>query len=290
MSALASAIGRPVRRTAPLFRSWQGAVGLVGSIVIIGLALLGPLIAPHSTTAPLAAPFSPPSGSYPLGTDQLGRDVLSRLLAGGLRLVLITAGATVAAYLIGTSLGLLAGYNRGRTDGIVMRALDVVLSFPPILLLLVLAAGAGPGIATIIPGVIAVNVPGIARVVRSAALEIVGQPFVEAAMLRGESTVAILRRELFPNITGALLADAGPRFSGSIILVAGLNYLAIGVSPPTPDWGAMIFENRTGMTIQPWAVVAPAVLIIFLVLCLNLLGEGLARARGVARRTEGVMA
>jgi peptide/nickel transport system permease protein len=261
-------------------RSLEGAVGLCGTSIVLLIAALGPLLSPQSTTVPQGPPYAPPSGEFLLGTDQLGRDVLSRALSGGLRLIVITVLAIAVAYAIGAALGLFAGYNRGRADGIVMRILDVVLSFPPILLLLLLAAGAGAGLGTMVPGAILVNVPGIARIARSATLEVVSQPFVEAAVLRGERLRAILRREILPNISGALIADAGPRFSATLILIAGLNYLAIGVSPPTPDWGAMIFENRQGMTIQPWGVVAPAVLIIVLVLSANLLGEALARSRG----------
>jgi peptide/nickel transport system permease protein len=247
---------------------------------VLAIAIVGPFVMPHSPIDPAAAPYGSPGGGHLLGTDNLGRDVLSRVLDGGWRLLAESAGATIAAYLIGTALGVSAAYRRGVADDAIMRTLDVLLCFPPILLLLLLAAGAGPGVATIVVGVIAVNVPGIARVARAAAAEIVGQPYIEAAVLRGERRNSILRREVLPNITGSLLADAGPRFSGSIILIAGLNYLAIGVSPPTPDWGAMIFENRSGMTVQPWPIAAPAVLIVVLVVSINLLGDAFARSRG----------
>jgi ABC-type dipeptide/oligopeptide/nickel transport system permease subunit len=261
-------------------RSAEGRIGLAGLGLMTFIALFGPLLAPDSATAPVAAPISPPGSGHLLGTDLLGRDVLSRIMHGGTNLLVVTTGATAAAYLLGTALGLLAGYNRGRLDGVLMRSLDVVLAFPPILLLLVLAAGAGTGMKTIVPGVILVNVPGIARIVRSATLELVGRAYVEAAVLRGESIATILRREILPNISGVLLADAGPRLSGSIILVAGLNYLGIGVDPPAPDWGAMIFENRGGMTVQPWAVAGPAIVVIAVVIFASLLGDAFARASG----------
>lgn len=261
-------------------KSTEGRVALAGLAVMTFIALLGPMLAPHSATAPVAAPISPPGSGHLLGTDLLGRDVLSRIMHGGTDLLVVTAGATAAAYLIGVALGLLAGYNRGRLDGVLMRSLDVVLAFPPILLLLVLAAGAGTGLSTIVPGVILVNVPGIARIVRSATLELVGRAYVEAAVLRGESVATILRREILPNISGVLLADAGPRLSGSIILVAGLNYLGIGVDPPAPDWGAMIFENRGGISVQPWAVAAPAIVVVAVIIFASLLGDAFARESG----------
>lgn len=263
-----------------VLRSTQGRIAAAGLLVTILIAIAGPLLAPHSPTERVGGPITPPGAGHLLGTDMLGRDVLSRMLHGGLDLLLVTFAATLLAYLIGASLGLLAGYDRGKLDAVLMRSLDVVLAFPPILLLLVLATGAGSGPVTIIAGVVLVNVPGIARIVRSAALELVGRAYVEAAILRGESRATILRREILPNITGVLLADSGPRLSGAIILVAGLNYLGVGVDPPTPDWGAMIFENRGGMTVQPWAVAAPAAIIVALVLFASLLGDAFARVSG----------
>lgn len=275
----------PVRRRTgrgPLSRvlsSWSGRVGLIGTLLVLGVAVFGSLVG-GSPTRQLGVPFTAPGGGELLGTDLLGRSVWDRVLHGGLRLIVITALATLTAYALGASLGLLAGYRRDVVDDVIMRVLDVLLSFPPILLLLVLAAGAGQGLATIFIGSVLVNVPGAARVVRSATQEIVGLAYVEAAVLRGEPTRVVLRREILPNIRGTMLADAGPRLSGTVILIAGLNYLGIGVDPPTPDWGAMIFENRSGLTLQPWAVVAPALLIVLLVVAVNLLADAYARSTG----------
>jgi ABC-type dipeptide/oligopeptide/nickel transport system permease subunit len=199
---------------------------------------------------------------------------------------LLSFGATLVAYLLGVTLGLLSAYLRGIWDGVIMRALDVLLAFPPILLVLVLASGHGQGLDTIFIGAVLVNIPGSARVVRSAGLEVVTMPFVEAARLRGESVVNVLRREILANIRGAVIADAGPRLSGTIILIAGLNYLGIGVNPPTPDWGAMIYENLGGLTIQPWAVIIPALLIVLVVVSANLLGEAYLHSRDTSRSKE----
>lgn len=259
--------------------TWPGRLGLAGVLLVLGVATVGPLLA-GSPTRPITAPFTPPGHGQALGTDLLGRSVLDRVLHGGLRLILVATVATGLAYVIGASLGLFAGYKRKLADAAIMRALDVLLSFPPILLLLLLAASAGQGLPTIFIGSVFVNIPGAARIIRSATQETVGQPFVEAAILRGERTAAILRREILPNILGSLFADAGPRLSGTIVLVAGLNYLGIGINPPTPDWGAMIFENRDGLTIQPWAVAVPAILIVLLVVSINLLGDAYARSIG----------
>lgn len=274
---------RPLRG---VLSSWSGRIGLIGTLLVLAVAILGPVVG-GSPTRQLGVPFTVPGGGEPLGTDLLGRSVLDRVLHGGLRLIVIAALATLVAYALGASLGLLAGYRRGLVDDGIMRVLDVLLSFPPILLLLILAAGAGQGLPTIFIGAVLVNVPGAARVVRSATQEIVGRAYVEAAVLRGEPTRVILWREILPNIRGTVLADAGPRLSGTIILIAGLNYLGIGVAPPTPDWGAMIFENRSGLTLQPWAVAAPALLIVLLVIAVNLLADAYARSTGRSGLIEG---
>lgn len=270
------------RSRSSVFASWQGRISFFFVALIVLIAIFGPLVAPQSPIA-VGVPFAPPGGDHLLGTDELGRDVFSRVLHGGVRLVLLTTAATLIAVAIGTALGTYAGYVGGRGDSVVMRTLDVILCLPPILVILVLAASAGTGVVMIGLGVILVNVPGAARVVRSATLELRARGFVEAAVLRGERTASIIRREILPNILGPLLADAGPRLSGTIILVAGLNYLGIGVNPPTPDWGAMIFENRLGLTVQPWAPLAPALMIVVFVISLNMLGDAFARTYGRAR-------
>lgn len=275
--------GRTLRR---VLASWSGRVGLTGTALVLLLACLGPLIG-GSPTRQSGIPFSSPDSQQPLGTDLLGRSVLDRVLHGGLRLILVAAVATLLAYLIGASLGLLAGYRSGLVDDVIMRVLDILLSFPPILLLLVLAAGIGQGLSTIFIGTVLVNVPGAARVIRSATQELVGRPYVEAAVMRGEPTWVVLGREILPNIRGTVLADAGPRLSGTIILIAGLNYLSIGVNPPTPDWGAMIFENRQGLTLNPWTVAVPALLIVLLVVSVNLLADAYARSTGRSGVLEG---
>jgi peptide/nickel transport system permease protein len=273
------------RRTR-IIDTWSGRLGLAGMGFVLAVAVVGRLVVPHGPAELLTTPYSHPSARLLLGTDQLGRDVLARVLDGGLRMIMLSFSATLVAYVLGVTLGLLSAYLRGRWDSVIMRALDVLLAFPPILLVLVLASGRGQGLATIFAGAVLVNIPGSARVVRSAGLEVVTMPFVEAARLRGESLLSVLRREILPNIRGAVIADAGPRLSGTIILIAGLNYLGIGVNPPTPDWGAMIYENRGGLTIQPWAVIVPALMIVLVVVSANLLGEAYLHSRSTGRSKE----
>jgi ABC-type dipeptide/oligopeptide/nickel transport system permease subunit len=217
-----------------------------------------------------------------LGTDFLGRDVLSRLLHGGRTVVALAGLATLLAYAGGTLIGLIAGFTRSIADPLLMRAMDVLLAFPPILFLLVLATGAGATPAAVVIGIAIIQMPGIARVIRAATLETSVRGYVEAAVARGEPTWRILRREILPNIVSTIVADGGPRFTVSILLVAGLNFLGLGIRPPSADWAVMISENRTGLTVNPWAVVAPALLIGVLTVSVNLVADSIARTRGIS--------
>jgi peptide/nickel transport system permease protein len=285
VSALADAAAppdRPRRRVA--LPGWAGAVGGIALAFALGAALLGPLLAPYSPTELAGTPYLAPGGDFLLGTDSLGRDVLSRVLHGGRSVVLLAGAATLGAYAIGATVGLVAGYSRSVADTVLMRIVDVFLAFPPLLFLLVLAAGLGAGPGVLILGVALINVPGIARVVRAATLDVAVRSYVEAAIARGERTASVLAREILPNIAGTVAADAGVRFTGSILAVAGLNFLGLGVRPPSPDWATMIAENRQSITLQPWAVAAPAIMIALLTLGVNIVADTLARRGGGARR------
>jgi peptide/nickel transport system permease protein len=249
----------------------------------IAVALLGPLLAPHSPTAIVGVPYTGPGSGQLLGTDAIGRDVLSRVMHGGRSVVLYAGAATLLAYFVGATLGLLAGYTRSLLDPVVMRTVDVLLAFPPLIVLLLLAAGVGRGGLVLIVGVAAINVPMIARVVRTVTLEVSVRAYVEAAILRGERTAYVLWRELLPNIAAPVAADAGVRFTASILAIAALNFLGLGVQPPAADWSTMIAENREGITLQPWAVAAPALLIAMLSLSVNTTADTFARSLGRTR-------
>jgi peptide/nickel transport system permease protein len=263
-------------------RTWSGSIGLVLTLSVLFIAIFGPFLAPHPPAALLGAPFQPPDAAFPLGTDVLGRDVLSRVLCGGRTVVGYATIATAIAYLIGGSLGLIAGYTRSLADPVLMRTMDVLLAFPPFLFLLVLTTGLGTGPYVLIIGVASIHVPGIVRIVRAATLEVKGRGFVEAAAARGERRGAVLWREIVPNISGTLVADAAPRLTISILLVASLNYLGLGLQPPAADWALMLSENRPGLTIQPWSVAVPGLLIVALTIGTNLLADAVARSRGTS--------
>jgi ABC-type dipeptide/oligopeptide/nickel transport system permease subunit len=269
-------------------RSWTGRIGAAIVIVLVLVAAIGPLVAPYSPTAIVGIPYQAPSGRFLLGTDSLGRDVLSRVLYGGRTVIGLASVATLMAYLVGVTIGLIAGYRRGLTDATLMRAMDVVIAFPPILLLLVLATGAGANALVLVIGVAITHVPGIARVVRAATLDVSVRGYVEAAAARGERSSFILGREILPNISSTILADVGIRLSGSILLVASVNYLGLGLRPPTADWALMISENREALTTQPPAVVVPALLIAALTIAVNLVADAVARSFGTSVEERGV--
>lgn len=262
--------------------SWPTRVGLAGIVVILVIAFFGPLASPHSPSEIVGPPFRGVSWETPLGTDHLGRDVLSRVLWGGRSLIGLAAAATAAAYLIGIPIGLVAGYSRSYADPILMRTMDVLLAFPPLLFLLVLVTGTGPGSVALIVGAALVNLPGIARIVRAATLEVSVRGYVEAAVARGERMPSVLGREIVPNITGPLLADVGVRLTLSILLIAAVTFLGLGPPPPAANWALMINENRAGITIQPWVIVVPALLIAILTIAVNLVADAVARSRGIS--------
>jgi ABC-type dipeptide/oligopeptide/nickel transport system permease subunit len=267
-------------RGARFLGSPAAVAGLVIAVIILFIVVAGPFIAPYPYDRIPAIPYQPPDRHFLLGGDYLGHDVLSRVLWGGRTVVGLAGLATLLAYLVGASIGLAAGYARSLLDPLLMRCMDVLLAFPPVLFLLVLATGAGPSAPALVFGVATVNVPGIARIVRAATLEASVRGYVEAAVARGEPTYIVLAREILPNIAGTLLADAGVRLTGSILLVASVNFLGLGLQPPTADWALMISENRDGLTIQPWSVAAPAILIALLTISTNLIADSFARSLG----------
>jgi ABC-type dipeptide/oligopeptide/nickel transport system permease subunit len=253
---------------------------------VLLIVVLGPAFAPHSPYATIGAPYSPPSSNALLGTDFLGRDVLSRVLYGGRTVIALALAATALGYTLGLAIGLTAGFIGSWVDPVLMRPMDLLMAFPPILFLLVLATGAGASAVTLIVGVAVIHIPQIARIVRTATLETYGRGYVEAAVARGDPTRTVLTHEILPNIGGPVLADLGIRLTVSILLVASMNFLGLGLHPPTADWALMISENRTGIAIQPWAVAVPAALLALLTIAVNLVADAFARSLG--RSVEGL--
>ncbi|MCX0272964.1 ATP-binding cassette domain-containing protein [Nocardia zapadnayensis] len=249
-------------------RAWWSLV----LAVIVGVVALGPLFAPFPPTASVAAPFRPPSTAHPLGTDVVGRDVLSRLLHGGWSLVAISGLALILAYTLGSALGLLAGL-RPRTESWIMRPVDAIVVVPWFLLLAVIATALGAGATAVLLTATLASVPWIARIIRTAVHDIAGAGYVESARARGEPLWRVAAVEVLPNLRAVILADAGVRLSGVISIVAVGGFLGLGMRPPSPDWALMITENRPGFALQPWSVLAPALLIMALVVSVNMFSD-----------------
>lgn len=264
-------------------RSWTAGLGIALALLPLLVAFVGPFVAPYSTSEYPGEPVSGPAPGFPLGTDHLGRDTLSLVLLGGWRLTLMGLTATAVAYLVGGAIGLFVGYTRRRFDAIIMRILDVPLVFPAIVLVLLLATVVpGSPMLIVVLGVAIFHIPGIARVIRSATIDISTRSFVEAAVVRGERTVSILWRDIVPNIAGTIAADAGPRVTVSMLVIAGFNFLGFGVQPPASDWALMIGVEYRYINIIPLTVVVPALLIAALNVGLNLVADAVARDQGVS--------
>jgi peptide/nickel transport system permease protein len=251
-------------------------VGIVA--LIVAIAVFGPLVAPHSPTEFVAPPNSGPSGTAVFGADALGRDVFSRFLHGGLTVLWLSAAATLLGVVVGVIVGLVAAYARNWLDDVLMRANDVVLAFPQIVLVLLAVSAIGPKLWLIVVTVGITHAPRVARVMRGAGQEVVERDFIKAAEAVGEKRSRIVFGELLPNVTSPLLVELGLRMTYSIGLVAAVSFLGFGLQPPTADWGLMINENRLSITIQPWAVLLPILAIGLLTVGTNLITDGIARA------------
>ncbi len=249
---------------------------IVGFFLV--MALFGPLVAPYKySSQELALRLQPPSRQHLLGTDQLGRDVLSRILVGSRDVYLVAGSGALLAVLLGLTLGLLAGYFGGAVDELVMRFVDVLLAIPPLLLAMIILFTLGSSRVNVILVVGFLYIPMVSRVVRSVVLDLKTRQFVEAARLRGESSAYIMFREILPNVLPPLAVEASMRFSYAIFLVASLGFLGLGVQPPSPDWGLMVGEARNYFNQAQWALLAPAGAIAVLVVGVGFMSDGLRR-------------
>jgi peptide/nickel transport system permease protein len=271
---------RAIRWPAFIAHDRGGLAGAVLLALVVLVALVGPALAPHSSTAILGPPGHGPASGAPLGLDFIGRDVFSRLLDGGRSTLLMGGAATILIYLVGIAVGLTAGYAQSFADPLLMRAVDVLLSFPALLVMLLLVTAFGGGPVVLVGAAALVLFPGVARIVRTATAEVMTRSYVEAAISWGERATAIMRREVFPNIVSPVVADLGIRFSWAIILIASVNYLGLGLRPPTADWGLMVSENREIISSNPLSVLAPAAMLALLVIAVNLLGDAYVRHLG----------
>ncbi len=260
--------------------------GLAMGALLVAVAIVGPALAPYDPTAPVApqlAEPSPPGAPFWLGTDDLGRDVLSRLLYGARISLLVGVVAMVVTMVIGTTVGLAAGYFGGAVDVVLMRFTDVMLAFPGLLLAVALVAVLRPSVWTIFVVIGLVSWTGVARVVRSEALSLRERDFVSAARAIGASHARIVVRHVLPNVAPTLVVIAALSTSGTILLDAGLSFLGIGVPPPTPTWGRMIQEAATYYRVAPWLMAFPGLAVLYAVLAFNLIAYGLAERGRLTR-------
>jgi peptide/nickel transport system permease protein len=263
------------RRPVPL----QLKAGLVIVVTIVLLGLLAPWIAPHPwDTISMRTRFLPPSATYWLGTDEYGRDVLSRLLMGTRLSLAMGVSATFVSLAFGVPIGLAAGYFRGRIDEVLMRSADVLMAIPPIMLGLLVLAVTPPSLWKTAVAVGFVYIPPIARVTRSVTLALANEDFIQAARARAESAVYILFREILPNAWPPLIVEASLRVTYAILLGSALSFLGLGAQPPSSDWGLMISEARSFIDRAPWIALAPGFAMCLLVIGINLVGDG-ARER-----------
>jgi peptide/nickel transport system permease protein len=268
-------------------RTLRGVVGLSLAGFIALLAIIGPFVTPDSPDALLTLTFAKPSSQVPLGSDFLGRDVLSRVLDGGWALLLMAAMATALGIVAGAAAGISAAYLRGRSDGLIMRTVDVILAFPQLVFALLLVSVLGPQLWLIVLAVGLSHAPQVARVIRSATLDISERDYVKVAELQGTRPRKIMTSEILPNLVSPLTVEAGLRLTYSIVIMAGLSFLGFGQQPPAANWGLMINENRTGLSLNPWAVIVPAALIALLTIGTNTFTDAFARvAIGIDRRPE----
>jgi len=250
-------------------------VGLAVTVLVVLFAIFAPFFAPYGENETAGPPYS---GVGVLGTDYLGQDVLSRVMYGGVGILVISVLATALGMVLGILIGVVAAYSGGWWDEIIMRLNDVLLAFPQILLaLVVLTALQNPAPWLIILLVGASHAPRVARVARGVALGIVSRDFVIAAEALGERRSRVILAEVLPNMTGPLLAEAGLRLTYSIGLVAALGFLGFAADPGAANWGQMMNENRLGLATQPWSVMAPVLMIAIFTIGTNLMADGLAQ-------------
>ncbi|MEM0906842.1 MAG: ABC transporter permease [Pseudomonadota bacterium] len=260
------------------------AIGVTLVAIHLVLALFSPWIAPYSVSAIFTDGLTPPSAEHWLGTDQIGRDYLSRLMSGGRVALLVSAVGAAVAVLVGTLLGLMAGYLGGLIDDAIMRVTDAVMAVPELVLIAILVLTFGKDIAALSVIVAIVYTPGVVRVVRAKTASLAALDYVRAAELRGEPIPRILLMEIAPNLGGLLAVELAIRMSSAILKISALSFLGLGISQPTPDWGLMVQEAMSVVFTDPWFLILPAAALSSLIIGINFAVDGLARAYGISAK------
>ena len=259
-----------------LARNKGAKIGSVTITLFVILAVFGPYFTPYDPyEVDLRESLTPPSMVHPLGTDMLGRDILTRIVYGArisLTIGLVVVGIALA---FGVVLGTVAGYFGGVIDEAVMRIMDIMLSFPPILLAIAIISAIGPGLYNLMVAVGIATIPVFARVARGSVLSVKENTYIDAARASGESSFQIMFQHILPNALAPIVVVATLRISSSILTAASLSFLGLGIQPPTPDWGVMVSDGRGLLRMAPYVATFPGLAIMFAVIGFNLFGEGL---------------
>ena len=266
-------------------RNKGAVIGLFIFLLILVIAIGAPIVAPHAPDEQnrqllLSVPFWMDGGSfsYPLGTDAVGRDILSRLIYGARFSLFIGVVVVTLSVVAGVLIGLVAGYFRGRVDIVIMRLMDIILAFPSLLLALVLVAVLGPGLTNAMIAISIVNQPHFVRLTRAAVMSEREKEYVVASRVAGAGTLRLMFKTILPNCLASLIVQATLAFSAAILDAAALGFLGQGAQPPTPEWGTMLAEAREFISRAWWVVTFPGLAILITVIAINLMGDGLRDA------------
>jgi len=252
---------------------WIGAAIL---LVFVTIAIFGPAFAPHDPGRQnLLATLAPPSPTHPFGTDHIGRDVLSRVLVGTRYSLFVCLASVAFGALLGIPLGIVAGYAGGRIDSAISSAVDIVLTIPAIVLAIAIVAVVGPGLTGLVIAISVSYAPRVARITRSAVLDVRQEDYVASAVALGARTPRVLWRHLLPNVSAPLTVELTLLAGQAVLVATSLGFLGLGVQPPLPEWGTMLSRGKDFLSIAPHVVTAPGLAIALLVLGFNYLGDGL---------------
>jgi len=261
---------------------WQqldlsGRLGIIITGLFVCAVFVGPFVLPYSAVEISGAAFEPPSAAHWLGTDNVGRDLLARILAGGRTTVIVSFLATAGAFAIGVPLGVAAAITGGWFDLIVTRAVDAVMAFPSLILALILLSALGTSIPALLLIMSVVSSTIVYRLTRAVAADVAAMDYIEVARLRGENMLWFLRSEVLPNVAPTLLTEFGLRFVYAAILISSLSFLGIGIQPPYPDLGGMVKENSLAITFGRLTPILPALALAILAIGVNLIVDGLLK-------------
>ena len=270
---------RARRVLSTILHTRRALIGLILVLSMVFVSALAPILAPYDPVIPDHGPqFAPPGWDFPFGTDDFGRDMLSRVIWGGRKALVISVAAVLLALMAGGVLGLVAGFVGRKVDQLIMRLIDILQAIPWLVLALMVVAFLGPGLWNVIIAIALPGIPGYARLVRSSVLEVREQDYVTAARAIGDGPLSIMVRQVLANSFVPVLVVMTLGFGGTLIAEAGLSFVGLGTQPPEPSWGRMLSESRSFISVAPWTVVFPGLAISWGVIGFNILGDGLRDA------------